>query len=76
MYNKNDDLSKENSSNLSLINELNENLENVRKQSDNLNERLKKSEQEKEHWKVEYQLVQMKHEKLKKQIEGNNKVFL
>jgi len=49
---------------------LNDNLDNVKKQSDNLNERLKKSEQEKEHWKVEYQLVQMKHDKLKKQMDA------
>jgi len=62
--------SKESSSYLSLINELNDNLDNVKKQSDNLNERLKKSEQDKEHWKVEYQLVQMKHDKLKKQMDA------
>ena len=31
-----------------------------------LNERLKTSEQAKEHWKLECQLIQMKHDKLKK----------
>ena len=55
---------------LSLINELNQNVDNLKQQSDNLNERLKKAEQEKEHWKVEYQLVQMKHDKLKDKFEG------
>ena len=68
--------SKESSSYLSLINELNDNLDNVKKQSDNLNERLKKSEQDKEHWKVEYQLVQMKHDKLKKQMDGKRLTYL
>lgn len=72
--NNGDNLNKRSSSSyLFLINELNDKVENVKNQSDNLNERLKKSEQEKEHWKVEYQLVQMKHDKLKSQIEeGNN----
>ena len=58
------------SSYLSLINELNDKVENVKKQKDDLNERLRKSEQEKEHWKVEYQLVQMKHDKLKNHMNG------
>ena len=31
-----------------------------------LNERLKTSEQAREHWKLECQLIQMKHDKLKK----------
>ena len=53
-----------------MINELNDKVENVKKQKDNLNERLRKSEQEKEHWKVEYQLVQMKHDKLKTHMNG------
>ena len=69
--NNGDNLNKRSSSSyLFLINELNDKVENVKNQSDNFNERLKKSEQEKEHWKVEYQLVQMKHDKLKSQIEG------
>ena len=75
-YDKVENSSKESSSYLSLINELNDNLDNVKKQSDNLNERLKKSEQEKEHWKVEYQLVQMKHDKLKKQMDGKRLTYL
>ena len=58
------------STSLLLINELNEKVDNLRHQIDSLNERLKKAEQEKEHWKVEYQLVQMKHDKLKKKFEG------
>jgi len=48
---------------------MNQNVDNLKQQSDNLNERLKKAEQEKEHWKVEYQLVQMKHDKLKDKFE-------
>ena len=69
--NNSDNLNESSSpSYLSLINELNDKVENVKNQSDNLNDTLKKSEQEKEHWKVEYQLVQMKHDKLKHQIEG------
>jgi len=60
------------SSYLSLINELNDKVENVKKQKDDLNERLRKSEQEKEHWKVEYQLVQMKHDKLKNHMNDEN----
>ena len=55
---------------LSLINELNEKVENIKQQSDHLSERLKKAEQDKEHWKVEYQLVQMKYDKLKEKFEG------
>ena len=54
---------------------MNEKVDNLKQQSDNLNERLKKAEQEKEHWKVEYQLVQMKHDKLKDKFEGKKYVI-
>ena len=59
-------------STLSLLrnDELNIKLDTLQNQMDNLNERLKKAEQEKEHWKVEYQLVQMKHDRLRKKHEG------
>ena len=55
---------------ISLISELNEKVENLRDQINGLNERLKKAEQAKEHWKLEYQLVQMKYDKQKMKLEG------
>ena len=58
---------------LSLINDLNEKVLTLKQQSDGLNERLKKTEQEKEHWKVEYQLVQMRHDKLRQKADLESK---
>ena len=55
---------------ISLISELNEKVENLRDQINGLNERLKKAEQAKEHWKLEYQLVQMKYDKQRVKLEG------
>ena len=50
--------------------QLKEKVESLSQHIENLNEKHKKSEQEKEHWKVEYQLVQMKHDNMKDKLEG------
>ena len=54
---------------ISLISELNEKVDSLRDQINGLNERLKKAEQAKEHWKLEYQLVQRKYDKQKMKLE-------
>ena len=56
--------------NISIINELNEKIDTLRDQINGLHERLRKAEQAKEHWKLEYQLVQMKYDKQKMKLEG------
>ena len=44
---------------------LKETITNLQQEIGTLNDRLKKAEQKKEHWKLEYQLVQMKYDKCK-----------
>ena len=53
-----------------IVHDLKEKVESLSQHIENLNEKHKKSEQEKEHWKVEYQLVQMKHDNMKDKLEG------
>ena len=53
-----------------IVHDLKEKVESLSQHIENLNEKHKKSEQEKEHWKVEYQLVQMKHDNMKNKLEG------
>ena len=59
-----------------IVHDLKEKVESLSQQIENLNEKHKKSEQEKEHWKVEYQLVQMKHDKMKHNLEGTGPELL
>lgn len=49
----------------SAVEGLKETVANLQQEIESLNDRLKKAEQSKEHWKLEFQLVQMKYEKLK-----------
>lgn len=49
------------------ISKLEESIGNLKHEIESLNEKLKKAEQAKEHWKLECQLLQMKHEKLREQ---------
>ena len=59
-----------------IVHDLKGKVESLSQHIENLNEKHKKSEQEKEHWKVEYQLVQMKHDNLKDKLEGTGPELL
>ena len=59
-----------------IVHDLKGKVESLSQHIENLNEKYKKSEQEKEHWKVEYQLVQMKHDNMKDKLEGTGPELL
>ena len=46
--------------------------ENLAKTVAELQDKLKKTDQNKEHWKLEFQLLQMKHEKIKNNLDQLN----
>jgi len=56
----------------SLVDGLKETVANLQQEIETLNERLKKAEQSKEHWKLEFQLVQMKYDKLKRSLSSDD----
>ena len=50
------------------MSDLSEKVDNLQHELEELQARLKKSEQSREHWKLECQLVQMKHDKVKEAV--------
>ena len=63
-------IGEDSTSHSTIVHDLKGKVESLSQHIENLNEKHKKSEQEKEHWKVEYQLVQMKHDNMKDKLEG------